>query len=131
MANYRCEVCHFVYKEDAEGLKWDDLHENWVCPVCNSPKPVFILLEEKVETKGSEKTEQTISQPAGDGEGRLRTISDVMIETMVNWGVTHVFGMVGHSNLGLSEAIRRQCEASRLSFIGIRHEGAASFAASA
>ena len=30
-----------------------------------------------------------------------RTVSDVMVETMVDWGVTHVFGMVGHSNLGL------------------------------
>ncbi len=59
------------------------------------------------------------------------TVSDVMVETMVNWGVTHVFGMVGHSNLGLADAIRRQEEAGKLKFIGIRHEGAASFAASA
>ncbi len=43
----------------------------------------------------------------------------------------YVFGMVGHSNLGLSDAIRRHCEAGDLNFIGIRHEGAASFAASA
>ncbi|HLY82975.1 MAG TPA: Rieske 2Fe-2S domain-containing protein, partial [Acidimicrobiales bacterium] len=35
---------------------------------------------------------------------RVRTVSDVMVETMVNWGVTHVFGMVGHSNLGLADA---------------------------
>ena len=61
----------------------------------------------------------------------VRTVSDVMAETMVNWGITHVFGMVGHSNLGLADALRRQEEAGRLSFIGIRHEGAASFAASA
>jgi pyruvate oxidase len=60
-----------------------------------------------------------------------RTISDVMIETMVNWGVTHVFGMVGHSNLGLAEAIRKQEEKGNLTFIGVRHEGAASFACSA
>ncbi|MCB1043524.1 MAG: Rieske 2Fe-2S domain-containing protein [Acidobacteria bacterium] len=60
-----------------------------------------------------------------------RTVSDVMIETMVNWGVTHVFGMVGHSNLGVADAMRRQQEQGRLTFIGIRHEGAASFAASA
>jgi thiamine pyrophosphate-dependent acetolactate synthase large subunit-like protein/nitrite reductase/ring-hydroxylating ferredoxin subunit len=59
------------------------------------------------------------------------TVSDVMAETMVNWGVTHVFGMVGHSNLGLADALRRQEEAGRLTFIGIRHEGAAAFAASA
>lgn len=61
----------------------------------------------------------------------VRTVSDVMVETMAAWGVTHVFGMVGHSNLGLADAIRRQVEAGRLTYIGIRHEGAASFAASA
>jgi len=33
----------------------------------------------------------------------VRTVTDVMAETMVNWGVKHVFGMVGHSNLGLAE----------------------------
>ena len=59
------------------------------------------------------------------------TISDVMAETMVNWGVTKVFGMVGHSNLGFADAMRRQEEKGNLNFYGIRHEGAAAFAASA
>jgi thiamine pyrophosphate-dependent acetolactate synthase large subunit-like protein/nitrite reductase/ring-hydroxylating ferredoxin subunit len=59
------------------------------------------------------------------------TVSDVMVETMVNWGVTHVFGMVGHSNLGLADAFRRKVVEGKLNYIGIRHEGAASFAASA
>jgi nitrite reductase/ring-hydroxylating ferredoxin subunit len=61
----------------------------------------------------------------------VTTVTDVMVETMVNWGVEHVFGMVGHSNLGLADALRRQEEAGRLQYIGIRHEGAAAFAASA
>ncbi len=60
-----------------------------------------------------------------------RTVSDVMAETLVAWGVTDVFGMVGHSNLGLADALRRREEAGELRFIGIRHEGAAAFAASA
>ena len=60
-----------------------------------------------------------------------RTVSDVMVETMVNWGVTHVFGMVGHSNLGFADAMRRRELAGDLTFVGIRHEGAAAFAASA
>ena len=59
------------------------------------------------------------------------TISDLMVETMINWGVTKVFGMVGHSNLGFADAMRRQEEKGNLNFYGIRHEGAASFAASA
>lgn len=59
------------------------------------------------------------------------TIADIMAETMVNWGVNRVFGMVGHSNLGLADALRRQEEKGNLKYIAIRHEGAASFAASA
>ena len=61
----------------------------------------------------------------------VRTISDLMVETMVAWGIRHVWGMVGHSNLGLADALRRQEEAGHLTYIGIRHEGAAAFAASA
>ncbi len=59
------------------------------------------------------------------------TISDIMVETMTNWGINRVFGMVGHSNLGMADALRRQEEKGNLKFIGIRHEGAAAFAASA
>ncbi len=59
-----------------------------------------------------------------------RTVTDVMAETMVAWGVKRVFGMVGHSNLGLADALRRREADGELSYIGIRHEGAASFACS-
>jgi thiamine pyrophosphate-dependent acetolactate synthase large subunit-like protein/nitrite reductase/ring-hydroxylating ferredoxin subunit len=60
-----------------------------------------------------------------------RTASDVLAETLVAYGVTEVFGMVGHSNLGTADALRRREEAGDLRFTGIRHEGAAAFAASA
>lgn len=62
---------------------------------------------------------------------RQRTVSDVLVETMVNWGVDTVFGMVGHSNLGFADAMREAEERGDLRYIGIRHEGAASFAAGA
>lgn len=61
---------------------------------------------------------------------RERTVTDVMAETMVNWGVRRVFGMVGHSNLGLADAIRLRVADGEISYIGVRHEGAAAFAAS-
>ncbi len=62
---------------------------------------------------------------------RARTVSDVMAETMVNWGVKRVFGMVGHSNLGLADALRMNTQTGELSYVGVRHEGGAAFAASA
>jgi pyruvate oxidase len=62
---------------------------------------------------------------------RPRSVSDVLVETLVAWGVDTVFGMVGHSNLGFAEALRKAEERGELRFVGIRHEGAAAFAASA
>ncbi|MFQ5425838.1 MAG: thiamine pyrophosphate-binding protein, partial [Gaiellales bacterium] len=62
---------------------------------------------------------------------RVRTVSDVMVETMVNWGVDTVFGMVGHSNLGFADAMREAEGRGDLRYFGVRHEGAASFAATA
>jgi thiamine pyrophosphate-dependent acetolactate synthase large subunit-like protein len=58
-------------------------------------------------------------------------LMDQVVDVMLGWGIDTVFGMVGHSNLGLAEAFRRAEESGRLTYIGIRHEGAAAFAASA
>ncbi len=58
------------------------------------------------------------------------TVGHVIAETMVEWGVDSVFGMVGHSNLGMAEALRVLEDKGKLRYFGIRHEGAASFACS-
>ena len=58
------------------------------------------------------------------------TLMDQMVEVMTDWGVDTVFGMVGHSNLGLADAFYNAAKAGRLRYFGIRHEGAAAFAAS-
>jgi thiamine pyrophosphate-dependent acetolactate synthase large subunit-like protein/nitrite reductase/ring-hydroxylating ferredoxin subunit len=64
-------------------------------------------------------------------EPHERTVSDVIAETLVNWGVRQVWGIVGHSNLGLADALRREAAGRNLAYYGVRHEGAAAFAASA
>ncbi|MGB3354113.1 MAG: thiamine pyrophosphate-binding protein [Mycobacterium sp.] len=66
-----------------------------------------------------------------DVVARPRSVSDVLVETLVAWGVDTVFGMVGHSNLGFADALRAAEQRGVLRYIGIRHEGAAAFAASA
>ena len=58
------------------------------------------------------------------------SLMDQMVDVMCEWGIDTVFGMVGHSNLGLAEALRRAEADGRLRFFGIRHEGAGAFAAS-
>ncbi len=77
-----------------------------------------------VEERGDGVYVQVEEQTAG------RTVSDLMVQTMVNWGVIRVFGMVGFSILGLADAVRRRQQAGDLRFVGVRHEGAAAFACS-
>ena len=58
------------------------------------------------------------------------TLMDQVVDVLCDWGIDTVFGMVGHSNLGLADALRRAEADGRITYIGIRHEGAAAFAAS-
>ena len=46
MAKYICTVCNYVYDEEIEGKKFEDLDADWLCPVCGAPKEEFELLEE-------------------------------------------------------------------------------------
>ena len=49
MAKYKCAVCDYIYDEskgDPEhgvkpGTKFDDLPDDWSCPVCGVPKSMF------------------------------------------------------------------------------------------
>jgi thiamine pyrophosphate-dependent acetolactate synthase large subunit-like protein/nitrite reductase/ring-hydroxylating ferredoxin subunit len=58
------------------------------------------------------------------------SLMDQLVDVLTDWGLEAVFGMVGHSNLGLADALRKAAEGGRLTYVGIRHEGAAAFAAS-
>ena len=112
MAKYRCTVCNYIYDEDKEDKKFDELPDDWRCPVCNSPKSSYVLLTEESE----------------DYEKASSTVSDIMIEQMAELGLRHVFGIPGTSILGVVDAIRRN---DKLTFIQVRHEQTAALMASA
>ncbi len=57
------------------------------------------------------------------------TAGDVLVETLINWGVDTVFGIPGDGINGLIESLRRKKE--EICFIQVRHEEAAAFAACA
>ncbi len=49
MKKYECEACGFIYDEEkgheasgiAPGTKWEDVPEDWVCPLCGVGKDEF------------------------------------------------------------------------------------------
>lgn len=69
MAKYVCLVCGFVYDEAkgipeagiAPGSRWEDLPEDWVCPICGATKAEF-------EKQG---------EPAASAEKKLKPVIDM------------------------------------------------------
>jgi flavin reductase (DIM6/NTAB) family NADH-FMN oxidoreductase RutF len=39
---YKCTSCGYIYNEEEEGVKFSDLPDSWICPVCGSEKSDFI-----------------------------------------------------------------------------------------
>jgi pyruvate oxidase len=113
MAKYRCIVCNYVYDEAKEGKKFSDLPKEWLCTVCGAPKSAFVLLSEKGEVPEAKKG---------------RTVSEVLVDQIAEWGVSYVFGVPGTSTLGVVDAIRKN---PRVKYIQVRHEQVAAFVASA
>lgn len=42
---YKCEICQWVYDEEKEGTKFENLPDDFLCPVCNAPKDLFTPIE--------------------------------------------------------------------------------------
>ena len=36
MAIYTCSVCFYKYDSEREGTAWEDLGDDWKCPVCGA-----------------------------------------------------------------------------------------------
>jgi rubredoxin len=53
MQKYKCSICGYIYDESIgipekgimSGTKWEDLPDNFICPLCTAPKSVFLLME--------------------------------------------------------------------------------------
>ena len=55
------------------------------------------------------------------------TAADVLVETLIDWGVNTVFGLPGDGINGIMEALRTRQD--RIRFVQVRHEEAAAFMA--
>src|SRR6202166_2823955 len=71
----------------------------------------------------------TIPSPLFSGWGEImKTVADQFAETLAAAGVKRIYGIVGDSLNGLTDAIRRQ---EKIEWVHVRHEEVAAFAAGA
>jgi len=43
---YKCTICGHIYDENETGVKFEDLPDDWVCPLCGVGKDCFEKVEE-------------------------------------------------------------------------------------
>ena len=47
MYKFECNLCSHIYDEEVESVKFNDLPDDWVCPICGSPKSTFSVVAKK------------------------------------------------------------------------------------
>jgi pyruvate dehydrogenase (quinone)/pyruvate decarboxylase len=57
-----------------------------------------------------------------------QTTADIVVDTLIAWGATHAFGVVGDGINSIIEALRKRSD--KIRYVGVRHEEAAAFMAS-
>ncbi len=58
MKKYRCTICGYIYDDAKNEVKFEDLPDDWKCPLCGAPKSLFEeVKEEKAEIKKESKVE--------------------------------------------------------------------------
>lgn len=83
MAKYVCSVCGFEYDEAigipeagiAPGTKWEDLPEDWVCPVCGAEKSDF-------EMEGSVDSTPQIVEAAVAADPDMKELSPLEVSAL-------------------------------------------------
>ncbi len=56
MKKYRCTICGYIYDEEKEKIKFEDLPDDWTCPLCGAPKNLFIEVNEESNNENKETT---------------------------------------------------------------------------
>ena len=70
MKKYECEPCGYIYDPAvgdpdggiAPGTAFEDIPDDWVCPICGLGKDVFVPVEDKAEKAGVKLTDTKKSQ---------------------------------------------------------------------
>ncbi|MCP4764096.1 MAG: rubredoxin [archaeon] len=44
MAKWRCVLCGYVFNEELQGKKFEELPDNWKCPRCGASKSKFVKM---------------------------------------------------------------------------------------
>ena len=77
MRKFTCSICGYIYDEAdgvpgdgiLPGTKWEDLPDDWVCPMCGAPKVMFDELMTEITS------EPLTIDKSDNSSGEIRSLS--------------------------------------------------------
>ena len=54
MSKYKCKLCGHIYDEAVEKVRFEDLPDDWKCPMCGAPKYLFETLVEEESARAKQ-----------------------------------------------------------------------------
>lgn len=57
---YRCKICGYIYDESTEEVRFQDLSDDWTCPLCGVGKDMFEEIEEEKEEPSKEEIDKRV-----------------------------------------------------------------------
>ena len=75
MKRYRCKICGHVYDEAKEQVKFEDLPDDWKCPLCGAPKNLFEEIKEEKSANVTQMMEEEMNPTSFDED--LRNLSSL------------------------------------------------------
>lgn len=97
MAKYKCQLCGHIYDEEKEKVKFEDLPDNWVCPMCSAPKSMFKLIEEDIKKEDSKKQPKLVEKEQNKLINYLAEYKRDSDPTEVNMKDIHTMAIDGKS----------------------------------
>ena len=76
---YVCTICGYIYDDEKENVKFEDLPDTWKCPMCGAAKSDFKKLEDEPINN---ETENNYEKPV------ITDIIDTSLVTFIDGSVT-------------------------------------------
>ena len=95
---YVCTICGYIYDDEKEKVKFEDLPDTWRCPMCGAAKSDFKKLEDEPINNEPAKNQNTVVDEENEDNRFLQDSLRKFLENELAWMKQHMFTESSQTN---------------------------------